>query len=461
MTEPRDELGAWLSEPVEPLPPPPGTYERIRRRARRRKRRQAIAATAVVAAAAAGLVAAPRLAGIVFPGGQDQPMAAAARPGKSPLPASGFRNKLTPQPTVMGSGQPLPNGFEPISATFVGLDTGWALGALSTSCTPPGCLALARTDNTGASWYRVPAPAAVAATATTGVSQVRFLNRDDGWIFGPELWWTRDGGQSWQRAGTGGMRVVSLEAVRDRAFAVFASCPPVGGSGASAAGGPGAAQLPGASGCQSYRLYSAVAGTAAWRPVPGAASGQGTASVVLGRDSGYLLGVSGAKLTLSTGPVSGDGGWTAVTAPCQTASGGASGAAATVGGALLATAAPDGLFAACAAAGPVKQIVTSADGGRSWHPSGTASLPGTALSMAATPGATMLVIATNAGLYVSADGGASWKLALTGPPGGFGYVGMTDVLQGFAIPADHSRDGILFTTDGGSTWRWSTVPRSG
>ncbi len=456
MTEPRDELGAWLGEPVEPLAPPPGTHERIRKNARKRKRNQAITATALTAAVVAGLVAAPRLAGVFSPAGRGQRVEAAAQPARSPQAASGFRNKLTPQPTVMGRGQPLPNGFEPISATFVGLDTGWALGTLSTPCVTPGCLALARTDDTGASWYAVRAPATVIATATTGVSQVRFLNRDDGWIFGPELWWTTDGGQDWQRADTGGMRVVSLEAVRDRAFAVFARCPasqPLIPNG-------------GASGCRSYQLYSAVAGTPAWQRVPGATSGPGTASVVLGRDTGYLLGVSGSGATLSSGPTA-SGDWAAVTTPCQVgpdtrqASSGAASGAAALGGTLLATVAPDGLFAACAAAGPASQIVTSSDGGRSWHRSGTAALAGTAFSMAATPGGTMLVIAASTGLYVSADGGASWRLALTGPPGGFSYVGMTDVLQGFAIPADHSNAGILFTTDGGGSWRWSTVPRSG
>ena len=454
MTEPRDELGAWLGEPVEPLVPRPGTYERIRKRARRRKRNQAITAAALTAAVVAGLVAVPRLTSLFSPGSGSEPAAAAGQSVRSPMSASTLHNKLTPQPTVMGGGRSLPIGFKPISATFVGLDTGWALGTLSTPCITPGCLALARTDNTGASWYSVPAPPTVTAGATTGVSQVRFLNRDDGWIFGPELWWTRDGGQDWQQAGTGGMRVVSLEAVRDRVFAVFARCP---------ASRP---FVPAGGGCQSYQLYSAMAGTAAWQRVPGATSGPGTASVVLGRGTGYLLATAGPTVTLASGPLGGHGGWAAMTTPCQAAAGTrrASAAARTPGGTLLATAAPDTLFAACGAAGPVKQIAVSADDGRNWRPSGAAPLPGTAYSMAATPGGTMLVIAASTGLYVSADGGASWKLALTGPPGGFGYVGMTDVLQGFAIPADqskHSREAILFTTDGGGSWRWSAVPRSG
>jgi hypothetical protein len=37
MTDPRDDLDAWLEAQVQPLPPPPGTFELIRKRARRRK----------------------------------------------------------------------------------------------------------------------------------------------------------------------------------------------------------------------------------------------------------------------------------------------------------------------------------------------------------------------------------------------------------------------------------------
>ena len=346
MTEPRDEIGAWLDEPVEPLPPPPGAYQRIRRSARRRKRKQAIAATATAVAVVAGVVAAPRLATVLFPAGGSQAAAAGAQQTTSAAHPSGLRNKLTPQPTVMGGGQPLPDGFEPISATFVGLQTGWALGTLSTPCPTPGCLALARTDNTGATWYSVPTPATGIATASTGVSQVRFLNRNDGWIFGPDLWSTSDGGQHWQQVDTGGRRVVSLEAVRDRAFAVFARCP---------AGQP---LIPngGAAGCLSYQLYSSMAGTPTWQRVPGATSGPGTSSLVLGRDAGYLLGVTGSTVTLSSGPVSGSAAWTAETAPCQpgqaTSPATATTGAATTGAAASGAATADGSVPRTAARAP-------------------------------------------------------------------------------------------------------------
>jgi hypothetical protein len=50
-----DDIDAWLSERIEPLSPPPGTFDLIKRRARRRKfRRLAITASsaAVIVAAA-------------------------------------------------------------------------------------------------------------------------------------------------------------------------------------------------------------------------------------------------------------------------------------------------------------------------------------------------------------------------------------------------------------------------
>ena len=55
MADRRDDLDSWLSERIDPLPPPSGTFELIKRRARRRKyRRLAITATsaAIIVAAA-------------------------------------------------------------------------------------------------------------------------------------------------------------------------------------------------------------------------------------------------------------------------------------------------------------------------------------------------------------------------------------------------------------------------
>ncbi len=465
MTEPRDEVDAWLDAPIEPMPPPAGRYERIRRSARRRKRSQVIAAAATAAAVVAGLVAVPRLI-TIFPGGTGASSgnAITTQPALSGAPNSFRSNRLSAGAAAMGTGHPIPNGFAATSATFVGLWTGWALGTTPGHCGTGGCLALARTDNAGLNWYSVPAPGTVIAANGTGVSQVRFLNRDDGWVFGPELWWTRDGGQRWQQVNTGGEQVISLETVGTRAFAVFASCTPP--ATATPAGGSG--------GCYEYQLYSAAAGTSSWRPVPGATSGTGgTAAVVLARDTGYLLASSADTERLARGPISATGAWSTVSAPCPARAAAPNSTATPYQGMLLATASPDQLFAVCNTsalgstgstgteqAAQAKEIVASADGGRTWHRRAVAQIPGTAWSAAATPDGASLFIATSTGLYGSADGGASWRLIMTGPPGGLGYVGMTDNLQGFAIPAIRGHYGILFTTDGGQSWQRSMVSGS-
>ena len=54
MADRHDDVDAWLSERIEPLPPPPGTFELIKRRARRRKYRK----LAITAGSAAVIVAA-------------------------------------------------------------------------------------------------------------------------------------------------------------------------------------------------------------------------------------------------------------------------------------------------------------------------------------------------------------------------------------------------------------------
>ena len=55
MPDRHDDVDAWLSERIEPLPPPPGTFELIKRKARRRKYRK----LAITAGAARDEVAYP------------------------------------------------------------------------------------------------------------------------------------------------------------------------------------------------------------------------------------------------------------------------------------------------------------------------------------------------------------------------------------------------------------------
>src|SRR5439155_4134246 len=94
-------------------------------------------------------------------------------------------------------------------------------------CGPPvaaDCTSLAGTSTFGAGWYGVSAPVTGAPDGSAGVSQVRFLDLNNGWAYGPELWSTSDGGRRWHQEQTFGLRVTALETAGTRAFAVLASC---------------------------------------------------------------------------------------------------------------------------------------------------------------------------------------------------------------------------------------------
>jgi hypothetical protein len=320
MSDPQDRIDGWLNAEVEPLAPPPGTFERISRRAHRRKARRAtmsVAGAAIVIAAAA---AAPGIASMLqhHPGsGRPEPPVAAGTPSPTSRPvATGNGNggvnsqSSSPVPSPgsslspAGSGTPVPPNFQPTSVTFVGQGIGAVIGQAGTpgQCGTIYCTSLAGTSDYGTSWYGVNAPVTGAPDGSRGVGQLRFLDTREGWAFGPELWVTHDGGSTWTREKTYGMRVTDLETAGTRAFALFANCT---GSGADYAAH-----------CTSFSLYTSVAGTDRWQPVsgpagrlplpPGAAGQAASASLVLtggpAGGQGYLLAPSGGLLS---GPITG------------------------------------------------------------------------------------------------------------------------------------------------------------
>lgn len=471
MADPRDDLDAWMNGQVQPLPPPPGTFELIRKRARRRKVTRAAAAAAGAAAVIAVIATVPRLVITqlnVGPG----PAASGNAAGDTSSAAGHRRHHASASPSAVPSRSatapatappPAPGNFQATSVTFVGPHTGFALGQAGTpgQCGPPAkyiCTSIAGTGDQGGSWHGVPAPVSGAPSGAAGISQVRFYNTSDGWAFGPQLWATHDGGQHWTRIRTHGLRVTALETAGQRAFAVWAQC---SGGGADFAAD-----------CTSSALYSASPGSDQWAPVPGAGTGyslSGTASsaaLVLTGARGYLLAPDG---TLLSGPAAAAGAWSPVTskgtaspspAPCEP---GAAQASGQPSGALMATTTttPQGLVLVCASPATggtqAKTVYTSADGGQTWQKAGRAPAAGAATSVAGTTTGT-IVMATTAGLDVSTDGGATWTAAPGSlPSGGFSYVGMTSPQQGVAVPADVTQHAVWFTFDGGQAWHASPI----
>ncbi len=453
MADRHDDVDSWLSERIEPLPPPPGTFELIKRRARRRKYRRlvftATAAAVIVAAAVTvpQVVTLPVLSPATSGVQAGRPSSGGRTGGGSPASSSSARST---GPAVTTGPGPVPANFRPTSVTFVGTGTGWVIGQAGTPghCATVYCTSVARTDNAGKTWTGVPAPLTGAPDGATGVSQIRFLNTDDGWAFGPELFATHDGGQTWTAVNTHGLRVTDLETVGNRAYGVFASC--------------------------GYSSPASPASGAGWTRVGPSTSGLtdggqlGAASLVLTGTRGYLL---APDRTLYAGPVRADTPWQPVSrVPCVFGPAVPSGQP---GGALLGAVNDTNLVFAClppAVPGSLpgglqkKLMFRSADGGSSWQEIAVAPAAGIASSLAASPAGTV-VLGTNQGIDLLPAGSTAtaWQtatLAGSGPADGFSYVGMTTDYQGIALPADPASGTVWFTFDGGHSWQPSHLDGS-
>jgi hypothetical protein len=465
MADRHDDVDDWLSKRIEPLPPPSGTFELIKRRARRRKyRKLAITATSAALIVAAA-VTVPQV--VNLPVLSPNPTSSVAAGQSSPVtttvtgrgrPESSSAASL-PRSTALG---PVPVNFKPMSVTFVGTDTGWVIGQAGVPghCATPVCTSVARTNDAGKTWTGGPAPRVGGPDGATGVSKVRFLNLADGWAFGPGLFATHDGGQTWVQVDTHGLRVTALETVGQRVFAVFAAC--------TGSGPDYAAQ------CTNFTLYSSPAAGQDWAPVGPATTGltDGAASeatsLALTGSRGYLLGPGGA---LYAGPVDGTASWQRAG---SLVSGCAVGTAQTDGqpaGALLGAVNASELILACVSdssgASPAvskqqKLIFSSTNGGVSWLQMSTAPAAGVAYWLAASPSESV-ILGTDQGIDVLPTGETSWQTAtLNGaePAGGFGYVGMTTAKQGIALPANPASGTVWFTFDGGQSWAPSDVASS-
>ena len=469
MTDPIDPIDNWLGADVELLQPPAGTYRTVAGRARRRRtvRAMTVAASAVVVIAAA--VTVPQLAATLLPGSGSPARVAAgsSAPASSPSgSASGPSQSARPsprssaKPTASGparpgpalstasSGQSAAPGFRPTSVTFIDQSVGAALGQAGSSCGTQTCTSVAGTATYGQSWYKVGAPAAGAPDGGTGVSQVRFRNLLDGWAYGPQLFATHDGGQTWRPiTDIGPGRVIDLATVGDQAFAVLATC--------SGAGPDFAAD------CTSFRLLSSAISSDSWQAVPGASASVPVSpgGLQITGQGGYLL----AHGVLYAGSVSG-GSWQAV--PTSSSSPSCLRAGQRPGAGLLAPQSSE-LYLVCTrdsgSTGPVKPgsliLYASPDGGQTWQAHGAIPEQGTATSLAVAPDGA-IVLATSADIYYSTDATTWHQAGLSGqaPPGGFSFVGMTTALLGVAVPTEPGLHEIFTTVNGGQTWGASNVP---
>ena len=497
VTDRHDEIEDWLGAEVHPLPPPPGTFERVQRRARRRKTHQVLVTAAGAVVVIAGAVIAPTVVPSLLASHntpQGPPVSVGnTSPSQASTPASSTSKSAPPSssaPAVSSSasagggtalsmttsGTPALASFQPTSITMITPSVGAVIGQAGTAgqCQNPNpaiCTSLAGTSSDGQSWYGISAPSTGAPDGATGVGQLRYLDIGDAWAYGPQLYASSDGGRTWTGPeDTNGLRVTDLETAGSRAFALLGSCQ---GTGASYAAD-----------CSRFSLYTTAKGSTSLQPVPLElpAAQRATAMSTAGRASsatlvltggpaagqGYLLAPSGDILT---GSLTGSPWRYTGKAPCPP--GAASGSGAPLGAQLAAgstrllincTSSASGTGGARTGTGSgsqqTKTLFESSSSGARWRKVSQPPADGQATSLA-TASQGQVVLATTTGIDFSTDG-TTWQAATItdgAPAGGFQYVGMTSATQGVAVPADASLGEVFVTTDGGQTW--TAAPISG
>jgi hypothetical protein len=275
------------------------------------------------------------------------------------------------------------------------------------------------------------------------VSEVRFASDLDGWMFGPALFATHDGGRSWAQIALSGS-VVALEPSGGYVDALVSPCRgveectgPLVLEQAPATGGPFVTVLTGQPTESSSDTFSALALHAP------------DAFVVL---SGALH----APATIfATANIADPNGWNAFPDPC----------ASVPSSDLGSMVAPDtsSLYALCVgpgAAGSSDKTIVRTQDGRSTVV-GDAPAPGAGGVLAATSSGTLLLAASSGAswLFRSSDGGSTWSTAATYDDGGIGFADLGfatptvgAVVHGVPGPPTNVTSQLLMTVDAGTSW---------
>jgi hypothetical protein len=338
---------------------------------------------------------------------------------------------------------PVPAHFEPGSVSFISASQGFVLG--TSPCTTEPCRAvLVTTANGSKTWAATTAPAAPFASASSpssgSVGKVLFANADDGWVYGPTLWATYNGAESWAKVKLGGP-VYLLATSTQEVYAVVGNC------------SPSAHNCP----APTLRLERAAVGSAAWQTVAGV-SGYGTTAVLTANSANAWVSFSpkGAGAVMIWRSANSGSTWQRLPNPCYEPSQATD---------LAGMASPGGdlLFELCAgnpgAGQEGKSLWASSNGGTSGHVVNQLPLGGLALGLAAPTKSDILVTAVSGASFVyrSTNGGLTWANH-TFADGGAGFYDFAFVTPSFGdtvegSPADGPNSArLLETSDGGATW---------
>jgi hypothetical protein len=261
---------------------------------------------------------------------------------------------------------------------------------------------------------------------------VRFADPLDGWVFGPDLWSTHDGGSTWSKSTLAG--VWTLEAADDRVYAMARDIS-IG-----------------------YDVIeSSDPGSDIWTPTVSMTIGAGpvpSSELVLQRTAGWAVEVDrtvvgGARLT--------SGHWASWPAPCAN-NGGEAVVGASTPSSLVAIC-EEGIWGPSGYPGPLAvRAYFSGNAGATFFLGGI--VPGDANASGSVvaspmPGAavTNSLVGTEDRLVETLNDGASWQVvATTSDDMQFAYLGFTSASQGVAIETGQDPSRMLMTFNGGRSW---------
>jgi len=356
----------------------------------------------------------------------------------------------TPTQVPTASQGPGPLSSAPASIQdldFINASRGWVLG---TACDASGICSpsVYTTDDGGRTWTALAQPVSPQPTPTPSaqgsavpgkdVSQVRFLDAQRGWVFGPGFFATTDGGKSWLDQNPVG-EIAALEVAGGTAWALQRSCTDL-------------------TQC-TFELLAFGGANAGWQPLsvqPQLLGVEVKMTRPTASDAWILSWIGGAPSNLM---VTHDGGasWKELASPC-------------VSSFETAIAALDANHVWILCGGDhgmglqEKSIFVSGDGGNHWNLAASASINGGSTLPISGYVAGLSLASSQVGwmglaqgtLYRTVDGGQAWKPVLSSEAISAG-VGVERIL--FVDPKTGwaaSGNQVYSTTDGGT--HWMSVP---
>ena len=355
-----------------------------------------------------------------------------AKPSTKPTPKP-TKTTAKPTPTTMPTSSngippatgPAPKHFTPVDFSFLGHSVGWALGQhCPDTCKP----IMARTTDSGRSWHESPAPkgATISGDEPNAIRHVRFGNLKNGWVFGPELHATHDGGKTWTKLNLAG-EVYTLEEAKSTTWAIARDC---------------------SGGDCGFFLWVAPQDSDNFtlrRKLP--YLGNGTLKLVRHEGSTAWLATNGPSKPRLWRTTNAGYDWTEVTDPCASFGDGSD--------QFLSRVDANRVWMLCAydsgAGSQSKAVFHSTDGGRHWGSRSDLSRSGQATDFVALSASTALLSTSRGGLQRTTNGGITWNVvAKDCCDAGFGKIESINLVDVWAVGV--GANAILYSPDRGARW---------